>query len=378
VFSLLSRAFRALTSRHSMWYRSTHLETRHWQAVLVIRHRFIGDTLLLHPFLNALRRMLPASCRIDVAVTKGSGELLEGHPAVHRLVYLDAPKAINRLAKEHYNAAFVLKRSWSSLLIAIQAGIPIRIGFATEGRDVLLTHPITYPNKGGHEAEAFLTCLAPLVLPEGMPAILALEDVHDSWQHWKDYVLPVALQSQLEEDIRNNRCGILIHAFASNPGKEWPLPHWVSLLQQMYDAAQAGTIKPLSFYAIGSERDAVLYRQLQAALPSDFRLTVCCGTLTLPQSGVLMRSLYMAIGVDSGPMHLAATAVRHVISLFGPMDADRWHPIVQSPQTIAVLRTDLPCQPCHLKTPCPIEFQCMRELSPERVWEHIYPLLISG
>jgi len=43
------------------------------------------------------------------------------------------------LRKERYDAVFVLKRSLSSALLVWAAGIPRRIGFATEGRRMFLT-----------------------------------------------------------------------------------------------------------------------------------------------------------------------------------------------------------------------------------------------
>jgi ADP-heptose:LPS heptosyltransferase len=132
------------------------------QRVLVIRHRFIGDTVLLEPFLRALRHALPSTAVIDVLVSKGSGELLEGHPAVRKLIYVESSRPVAPTLKaQSYDVCFVLKRSWSSVWLAIKAGIPWRIGFDTEGRTALLTHPIPY-RLGVHEAESFMDALCVL------------------------------------------------------------------------------------------------------------------------------------------------------------------------------------------------------------------------
>ena len=45
--------------------------------ILVIRYRFIGDTILMIPFLRNLRYAYP-DAKIDVLVSPVSGELLEG------------------------------------------------------------------------------------------------------------------------------------------------------------------------------------------------------------------------------------------------------------------------------------------------------------
>jgi len=145
------------------------------EHILVMRYRFIGDTVLTVPFLRNLREAYP-SARIDLMLEPFSGQVIEGCPYVDRIIPFEfrtihAYSARSERSKlsgyfhywklirdQRYDAVFVLKRSLSSALLARAANVPRRIGFATEGRRFLLTDPVRYLHDR-HEVENFLDCL---------------------------------------------------------------------------------------------------------------------------------------------------------------------------------------------------------------------------
>jgi hypothetical protein len=55
------------------------------KKILVMRYRFIGDTVLTVPFLRNLREAFPAA-RIDLMIEPFSGQVIEGCPYVDRVV----------------------------------------------------------------------------------------------------------------------------------------------------------------------------------------------------------------------------------------------------------------------------------------------------
>jgi len=78
---------------------------------------------------------------------------------------------------------------------------------------------------------------------------------------------------------------------------------------------------------------------------------------------------------DSGLMHVAAALGRPVIGLYGATSPSFAPPL--SPDAV-VLREDLPCSPCG-KRICPLgHFKCMNDLTPERVFAALTPLLAAG
>ena len=143
------------------------------KKILVVRYRFIGDTILTLPFLKNLRLANPDS-QIDMLVAPKSGEIIEDCPYVDNFIYFDTTKKhkyengagekksfwyyVKLLRKNKYDKAYVLKRSLSSAFLAFAGGIKERVGCDTEGRGFLLTKRVPY-NKKKHESQCFLDVL---------------------------------------------------------------------------------------------------------------------------------------------------------------------------------------------------------------------------
>lgn len=344
------------------------------QRILVIRNRFIGDTLLTLPFLHALRSA-HTHASIDVLVAPNSGEVLEHAPCVDKLLYHTPRKpkqltperwqtwgfwpTVGVLRQQRYTEAYILKRSLSSAGLAALAGIPKRVGFATQGRSWLLTHPHPYPPLGsgtGHEAEAFLSLLP----PEHRPATLEPPRL----------VLSPAELAEAEALFApyQSCLNVSIGVVASNPAKNWPLEAWAALLPQLSDnLAQAG--QAVVFHAIGSPADVTLLLQLKTLLPptvaekvivwADKNLPLCLALAIQGQCA-------WGVGVDSGLGHGLAALGKPVVTLFGPMSPQRWRPLAEGSQVVAL---GLPCQPCHLKVSCQHEWACMTTLPVATVLE---------
>ena len=325
------------------------------QRILVIRHRFIGDTILLAPFLSALKSALPNHVEVDMMVAKGSGELLEGHPAVHQLLYYESSRQmLPILQARRYEVAFILKRSWSSAWLALQAQIPIRIGFDTEARGWMLTHPVAY-KKGVHEAQAFMTTLDAVGLASHPPQ--AHPPQAKDWSFLtRANPLPPDLQNQINTFKTEGRHCVLWHAVASNSQKSLPESHWHAFWSELQNREK---LPPLAFFTIGTTQEASYY---QAFKTSNIPLINTCGRLTLPQSLHLVHQMNLTLGVDSGPLHMAGVSGQKVLSLFGPSAWERWHPLGAG--VLPPIRLDLPCQPCELKVPCSFENRCLQGISP--------------
>ena len=80
------------------------------QRILVVRTRYVGDTVLAIPFLRNLRRHFPAA-RIDVLVEKGAGSVLADCPHFDELIVAPAaPRSRAPLAAPRANAAWLRAR----------------------------------------------------------------------------------------------------------------------------------------------------------------------------------------------------------------------------------------------------------------------------
>jgi N-acetylglucosaminyldiphosphoundecaprenol N-acetyl-beta-D-mannosaminyltransferase len=96
------------------------------------------------------------------------------------------------------------------------------------------------------------------------------------------------------------------------------------------------------------------------------------GQTSLPQLAGVLGQCDLFIGADSGVMHLAAAAGVPVVAVFGPSNADAWHPW-QPGGKVAVVRSAPECSPCSyvgqgvgLREGCAAR-TCMRMVTPAMV-----------
>ena len=325
------------------------------QRIIVMRYRFIGDTLLAVPFLRNLRRAFPEA-HIDFLVASNSGELLARCPYVNNLIYFDKHKTTFTkmaavLKQNKYDTAFILKRSFSSAALAALAGVPQRVGFDTEFRQLLLTHPVAYGQKQNHhERDYFLDVLSAVNIP--------VLDTH--LEYWPDAKAEQKITAAFAPYAK--RRNVQIHLTSSNPAKQWPVKHWEALVQRLLAEDSNVTL-----HAVGATADAAQYDAV-AKLAGD-RFVNWCGKTSLDDSMALIRHMQLVIGVDSGTLHMASVAGVPVVALFGPMNPEQWLP----PNAVAVTKS-LACRPCNLKTPCRYQFECMTTLSPDTVYQQVSTL----
>jgi heptosyltransferase-2 len=74
---------------------------------------------------------------------------------------------------------------------------------------------------------------------------------------------------------------------------------------------------------------------------------------------------------DTGPRHYAVALGIPVVVLMGPTDP-RY--TAENLEKTVVLRRDIDCAPCHKKI-CPTDHRCMREISPQTVFQESEKLL---
>lgn len=340
------------------------IETRHSplpaKRILVMRYRFIGDTILTVPFLRNLRYAYPEA-KIDVLVGPQSGTVLEGCPYVDELITYDTtrfhkydqgadakPKNILHYALElrrrQYDLVFLLKRSLSSALLSWFSGARYRVGYDTEGRGFLLTHRVKW-HENIHEVQSTLDVLRAANVP--------IKDKHlESWVSADE----IARVSQVAPELHSAKKKVLFHAASAHPDKLYPLEKWALLLRSMKERQN---IVP---FFIGDEQDVQTYERLQKL--ADVSGVNLAGKLSLRESMALLTRLDLAICTDSGPAHLAAAANVPTIALFGPTDPVRWRPWGE--QHAAVYDDSLPCRPCNYNKVCENR-ECLTQLSPEKI-----------
>lgn len=339
--------------------------------ILVLRYRFIGDTVLTVPFLRNLRAAYPRA-QIDLMIEPFSGHVIEGCPYVDRTIPFEF-RTIHRyssqsnrgrlsaylhyrnlIRKEGYDVAFVLKRSLSSALLVWASRVPRRVGFATEGRRFLLTDPVVY-RQDQHEVENFLDCLRALSLP--------VDDARlELWPLQQDRV---AVEKMFRDaDWRQGDIKIVVHAAASLAAKQWPLERFAAVMRTLKER------HPVRFVYTGAAGDAPLYEEIERQGP--FGGLNLCGRMSLRQNTAVYGACDLFFGVDSGPMHMAAAAGIPVIALFGPTDERTWGPWGDGHR---VLTRRLSCHPC--KPHKCRDFRCMDAITAKDALDAVESMICS-
>jgi ADP-heptose:LPS heptosyltransferase len=108
------------------------------------------------------------------------------------------------------------------------------------------------------------------------------------------------------------------------PEKRWPAEHFGELANHL-------TNQDITPVIVGTAAEKPLASAILAACPSAIDLS---GQTTLPNLAALAAGAAMAVGNDTGPMHLAAAVGCPGVVLFGP-DSD---PALTAPPGMTVLR----------------------------------------
>jgi heptosyltransferase-2 len=326
------------------------------ESILIVAPSWIGDAILSEPLLAILREpmeeptvdvLAPPWCAPVYARMRGVRNIIE-NPIGHRELRLGERRALARtLRATGYTRTLVLPNSFKSALIPWMARIPRRIGYAREARRILLTDVRRLDSKAlprlvdrfvalaAQPGELVPTSAAPVLVPDAGNAAEAIRVLGLSTHR------PVA---------------ILCPGAEYGPAKRWPTEHFVTLAQRFIDSGYV-------VWLVGSPNDRVAADPIAAAIPE---VRNVCGRTDLGTAIDLLATASVVVSNDSGLMHAAAAVGRPLVALFGSSSPDYTPPL--SPLA-RVAKIDIVCSPCFQRE-CPLgHFKCMRELSPNLVYD---------
>lgn len=336
--------------------------------ILVVRYRFIGDTILTVPFLRNLRRAYP-NAMIDMLVAPVSGELLENCPYIDNLIYFDTTRKhryeykdankktffsyVKLLKKNKYDKAYVLKRSLSSAALCAFAGVKKRVGFNTEGRRFLLTKSVPY-DKTKHEVESFLEVLKADNIPvvdDYLELFLTQEELLEA-----ENILAQYKNSELKQ--------IIVHATSGNPKKQWKKEYFAQVIEKLINEMGA------QVYHLGAKSDYAIYEEIRSLIKNPLKSEPInlCGSMDLRVSAAVISKMNLVFGNDSGTFHVAGALNVPTVVIYGPMDHNKWR--VWNSNTKA-LSTQIPCYPCGLRCKCKNDYACLEQITPDIAIEFI-------
>ena len=327
--------------------------------VLVVGPSWVGDMVMAQALYKLLARENPR-VEIHVVAPPWSLPVLERMPEVARGVELAIGhgelgfgRRLNlarQLRAERYSRAIVLPRSAKAALAPWLARIPLRTGFRGEWRYGLLNDVRALDARLDQTVKRFVAL--------GLPRDAAVPAV-----------LPAELQPLLRSDARNLERLRALHAltpgarFAAlmpgaeyGPAKRWPAAHFGALAATL---ARAGA----DVVVLGSAKEKSIGDEVVASAANP-RVRNLCGATSLADVVDLLAAADVAVGNDSGLLHVAAAAGAPVVALYGSSSPKFTPPLTDE---AAVVSLEIECSPCFARE-CPLKhFKCLNDLAPATV-----------
>jgi len=332
------------------------------RRILIVLLGAIGDVVRALPLANRVRAGYP-DAHLAWAVEPRSAPVLESHPALDdRLVFERRGGArafldfLRRVRAERFDLVLDLQRHAKSGLVSAASGAPVRVGFhrtnAKELNWLWNTHTIPPVEARGWKLDHYQRFGDFLELPDTPPRF--------------DVTLTDAERGRVDEILAP-----LARPFAALfLGSTWESRLWFAdRYAALVDALDAAGLDAV---LVGGTDVAALAAETVAA--SARRPLDCTARTTLRESYGILARARVAVGPDSGPMHLAAAAGTPVVSLWGATTPARSAPY-GSQDLVVVGR--VACVPCYLRR-CPIGRQCMRDITVARVMGQIDRVLAGA
>ncbi len=341
--------------------------------ILIIAPNWIGDAVMSQPLLANLKVIYPRS-QIDVLASPWVAPIYRACAEVHqvieaRLEHKQLQWGLRKqLAKQielnQYNACFVLPNSLKSALIPWLANIPLRIGYRGEMRFGLINFALDNPSKINRPPMANHYLALSKVLDHSAGA-----DVNQQ----VDPKLNISLAAKQAISAKLQAAGIndkSIYVFC--PGaeygvtKRWPTEHFATLGLQLI-ASEPDTHVIL----LGGKGDHALGEDIRIKTNNSLQIHNWCGDTSLDEAIALIGMCKALVSNDSGLMHIGAALKVPQVAIFGSSDPHHTPPLSHKAKVIWL---NLPCSPCH-KRVCPLgHLKCLKDISPDNVFETIQNL----
>jgi heptosyltransferase-2 len=331
--------------------------------LLVRAPNWVGDAVMAIPALEAIRRT-HAAAQIAILAQTAVADLYRDQRFADKIVEYDKSgrhegwwgreKLIAELRRERFDSAVLLQNAFEAAWLAWRVGIPERIGYARDGRGLLLTKPIRVPEEGEiprHEAHYYLELLRGA-----------------GWIESRGEIAPIRLRvtaaerkaagaSLLRAGAREGawRCAIAPGA-SYGAAKCWPAERFAALADRLISECGADVI------LFGTPGEKEMTARICSAMKHNPISLV--GQTSLRDLATLFSACSIFIGNDSGAMHVAAAAGLPVIGIFGPTDPEGTAP--WTPE-FKLIREVVSCSPCFLRR-CPVDHRCMTRISMDTVF----------
>ncbi len=299
---------------------------------------WLGDAVMALPAVRNLKTMVGGEL-LTIATPEKLAALWQACPFVDKVIALEKPKSLrisaSQLRAGKFGAAVLLPNSLRVAGEAWLARIPQRIGYARGGRRLFLTHPLPVPARNParlHQRHYYGDLVAAL----GGPS---------------DDSLPVLRKETIA--TTDSRPVLAICPGAEyGPAKRWLIENFIATATHFTEKYNARIV------LLGAPGDVPVAEEFIKQVPAAENRV---GKTTLAEFITALASAKLVLCNDSGAMHVASALGTPTVAVFGSTEPLLTGPMGANAKT---LRHHVPCSPCFLRE-CPIDFACMKGVTPE-------------
>jgi heptosyltransferase-2 len=325
------------------------------RSVVLVAPNWLGDAVMCLPLIGYLAAV--PGLRLRIMAPPYTSRVFWGADGVGELIVL--PKAgivrglrtrsetIRRLGAD---GGLVLPPSFSAALMVLLSGVRQRVGFADDGRSLLLSSAL--PNRDLREEH-----LSENYLRLGREMVKRLRLTHAD-----DFSPPTVRVFANERDFLAQTLrargapasdfAVVVPGATYGPTKHWPADKYRELVRSL--CTEIPVI--LSGGAAEKELCDSIARDLTG-------VTNLAGATSLGEFFAVLERARVVVANDSGAPHVAASLGVPVVVVFGSTSPTWTKPLGRH---VRVVREPVPCSPCFLKR-CPTQLECYKGISVERV-----------
>lgn len=344
------------------------------QRMLVVLPTWVGDCVMATPTLRAIRRRF-SSAKITYLLVPNVDALMAGGDWMDEVVHWPVRgdrndmganwRLMRRLRSAAYDLAVLLPNSFRAGMMAMLSGAGRRLGYARDGRSVLLTDRLTRPDEKG-SAGPYPICDHYGRIAEA----LGCPWPGDSLELFTTAECDGSVEQRLvAAELDGGGPLVVISPGASfGSSKLWVPERFAGVADSLFQSHGA---KVVITFGPGEKELATSIADHMESPGHVFDDP----PLSLGELKSLIRRSALLIGTDSGPRHIAKAFGVSVVTLFGPT-----HQSWTDTEYAAERKLSIPvdCGPCQQKV-CPLGHRkCMEGITVERVLDACRDLLGAG
>jgi ADP-heptose:LPS heptosyltransferase len=339
---------------------------REARRVLVMKLRYIGDSIWMLPLVDNLKKNMPGTM-ISVLVNKGTEAFFYDCPSVDNVVTFprDDIKGnpvkffsfLRRLRKLNPDVVIELTDADRPALISFFSGAKTRIGYNNEDRwrKWLYTHTVKAKMNEKHYVDYHLDVLREIGLNiyDDSIKINIGREVFDG--------LREKMPSVFHDDGRKK---VVLHPGSRNALRQWGADNFAFLCDALSPVSRV--------FLVAGPKEGPILDEVMSRMKG--RPEVCTNDIDILEFAALCELSHMFIGNDSAPMHIASSKT-FTVGIFGPTLPELVGPWTERKLVFFDSRS-LECRTCKQVECTGPEFNaCLRRIKPADVAEKVMGVL---